>query len=240
MILEKRLIVALDVPSLDKASKLVIQLGESVVYYKVGMELFYGAGPEIIQYLKSYGKNIFLDLKLHDIPNTVGSSAAVLASLGVDMLNVHATGGRAMMANAARMAREAAQKSGRKPPQMVAVTVLTSMGAEDWRELNSKLTIDQQVIELAKLAKDSGMDGIVASAQEAAGIRAACGTDFLIVTPGVRMATDDLNDQNRIATPKAALLAGATHLVVGRPITQADDPKAAARAVIENMREAGK
>ncbi len=238
MVLEKRLIVALDVPNIDKASKLVISLGESVVYYKVGMELFYGAGLETIRYLKSFGKSIFLDLKMHDIPNTVASAASVLASLGVDMMTLHASGGRDMMQAAARAVKEAAEKNGNPPPKLVAVTVLTSMDAAGWQELNNKLPIAEQVIELAKLSQASGMDGIVASPQEAAGIRAACGQDFLIVTPGVRMDDNAKNDQARIATPKMAIQAGATHLVVGRPITQAADPKTAARAIIENMREA--
>lgn len=238
MMLENRLIVALDVPNLDKASKLVIALGESVCYYKVGMELFYGAGNEIIKYLKDYRKKVFLDLKLHDIPNTVGSSVAVLSALGADMINVHAGGGRAMMQQAVQAAKEAAEKSSHKPPDLIAVTVLTSMDNAQWKELNSSLSIKQQVVELAKLAKDAGMNGVVASPQEATAIRQACGQDFLIVTPGIRLLSDSKDDQNRIATPDSALQAGASHLVVGRPITKADDPKAAASQIIEIMRGA--
>ena len=238
MILEDRLIVALDVPSIDKASKLVISLGETVTFYKVGMELFYGAGHEVLSYLKDYRKKIFLDLKMHDIPNTVGSSVVVLADLGVDMINVHASGGRDMMQRAARAAREAEEKTGKQAPKIIAVTVLTSLEEKGWQELNNSLTIPEQALELAKLAKDSGLDGVVASPQEAQAIRKACGKDFIIVTPGIRQATDSKDDQSRIATPSAALDAGATYLVVGRPITLADDPKAAAQAVISDMRGA--
>lgn len=238
MILEDRLIVALDVPTIDKASKLVISLGETVTFYKVGMELFYGAGHEILTYLKDYRKKIFLDLKMHDIPNTVGNSVSALANLGVDMINVHASGGRNMMQRAAKAAREVEQKTGKEAPKLIAVTVLTSFEEKGWKELNNALTIPEQALELAKLAKDSGLDGVVASPQEAQAIRETCGKDFLIVTPGIRQAKDSKDDQNRIATPAEALDAGATYLVVGRPITQADDTKAAAQAIIKDMRGA--
>jgi orotidine-5'-phosphate decarboxylase len=238
MIAEDSLIVALDVPNMNKASKLIVELGEAVSYYKVGMELFYGAQKEIIDYLKARGKQVFLDLKLHDIPNTVASAAAVLAARGVDMINLHAFGGREMMKKAAQAVRRAGEMNGQEPPRLIAVTVLTSLGAADWRELNNALPIELQALELAKLAQDCGLDGVVASPREAAAIRNACGREFLIVTPGIRPSGGQLDDQRRTATPRAAIEAGASHLVVGRPITQAAAPKEAARAILAEMREA--
>lgn len=237
-VLDKRLIVALDVPNMNKLSNLVIGLGESVSYYKVGMELFYSCGHEVIDYLKKNGKYIFLDLKLHDIPNTVASSMAALTELGVDMFNLHAVGGYPMMKLAADTVKARAAELGIKPPKLIAVTVLTSMSEEDWAQLNYNTSIKDQVIHLAKLAKQAGLDGVVASPQEAQAIREACGPDFLIVTPGVRPANTAVNDQSRIATPKAALENGATHLVIGRPITQAPAPKQAAMAILNEMQEA--
>lgn len=240
MILDKRLIVALDVPNMAKLSNLVIGLGESVTYYKVGMELFYSCGAEVVRYLKGSGKSIFLDLKLHDIPNTVGSSLAALTELGVDMLNVHATGGFQMMQFAAQTVKARAAELGIKAPKLIAVTVLTSISPEEWQELNYAESISAQVINLAKLAKKAGLDGVVASPQEAAAIRAACGEEFLIVTPGIRPAGSELNDQSRIATPKAAIENGATHLVIGRPITKATDLKQAVQDIVKEMQEAKK
>lgn len=237
-VLDKRLIVALDVPNMNKLSNLVIGLGESISYYKVGMELFYSCGHQVIDYLKRNGKYIFLDLKLHDIPNTVASSMASLTELGVDMLNLHAIGGYPMMKLAADTVKARAAELGIKPPKLIAVTVLTSMSEQDWAQLNYSTSIQEQVISLAKLAQQAGLDGVVASPQEAAAIRAACGPNFLIVTPGVRPTNADTNDQSRIATPRAALENGATHLVIGRPITQAPAPKQAAMAILNEMQEA--
>jgi orotidine-5'-phosphate decarboxylase len=238
MIFEDSLIVALDAPNMDKASRLIVALDGTVNYYKVGMELFYGAQRSVIDYLKARRKRIFLDLKLHDIPNTVAKSIEVLSALEVDMINLHASGGREMMREAAAAANRIREKTGKKAPLLIAVTVLTSLGDQEWRELNNALSIKEQVLELAKLAKDSGMSGVVASPWEAAEIREACGRDFYIITPGVRRSIDSRNDQARFATPKTALEEGASHIVVGRPITQAIDPKEAAQAIIEDMREA--
>jgi len=232
---DDRLIVALDFDDLDKARKLVGLLGDTVGHYKVGMELFYAAGGEAVRFLRAAGKEVFLDLKLHDIPNTVGRSAAVLAGLGATMLNVHAGGGTAMMKAAALAAVETAATCGRARPEVIAVTVLTSLDADEWAKLNCALPIAEQAVHLAMLAKASGLDGVVASPQEAAAIRAACGPDFLIVTPGVRPAGSAANDQSRLATPARALKAGATHLVVGRPVTAASDPRAAALAILREM-----
>ena len=233
---DNRLIVALDVHTLADVKKLVEELGDSVSYYKVGMELFYSVGSEVITYLKSQGKDIFLDLKLHDIPNTVAEGLCSLMGLGATMLNVHASGGFTMMKIAAEKLRAAAKKANIQAPKLIAVTVLTSIGEDDWHGLGYTVPISEQVVRLAKLAKDAGLDGVVASPQEAALIREACGKDFLIVTPGVRPAGASIDDQSRIATPSAALKNGATHIVVGRPIRTADNPREAAEAIINEIR----
>ncbi len=232
---DNRLIVALDFADMDKVQNLVTLLGDTVGHYKVGMELFYAAGSEAIRFLRAAGKEVFLDLKLHDIPNTVGRSAGVLAGLGATMLNVHAGGGLAMMKAAATAAVETAVTSGRPRPKLIAVTVLTSLDEGEWGRLNYAVPIAEQAANLAKLAREAGLDGVVASPQEAAAIRTACGPGFLIVTPGIRPAGSAVNDQSRVATPAGALKAGASHLVVGRPITAAPDPRAAAIAILREM-----
>ena len=190
---------------------------------------------EIITFLKAQGKHVFLDLKLQDIPNTVAHALTVLSDLGADMMNVHAVGGKKMMAEAVKAVHEAAAKAGRPAPKLIAVTILTSMDDEQFADLNYKNTIAEQVIALAKLAKEAGMDGVVASPREAAGIREACGEDFLIVTPGVRPAGASLDDQSRVATPAGAFKNGSSHIVVGRPITKAEDRQAAALAIVEEI-----
>lgn len=233
---DERLIAALDVHTLDDVKKLVAELGDSVSYYKVGMELYYSIGREVIEYLNKENKEIFLDLKLHDIPNTVAEGLCSLMNLGVSMLNVHASGGYTMMKTAADKLRAAAREAGAKVPKIIAVTVLTSIGDDDWKKLGYTCPISEQVVRLAKLAKEAGLDGVVASPNEASLIREACGKDFLIVTPGVRPVWSAKNDQSRIATPAAALKNGATHLVVGRPIRTADSPKEAAEKIIAEMR----
>ncbi|MGP2528387.1 orotidine-5'-phosphate decarboxylase [Acidaminococcus sp. LBK-2] len=230
-----RLICALDFPTFDRAKALVEELGDAVTFYKVGMELFYGAGPDIIRYLKKKDKKVFLDLKLQDIPNTVAHSLAVLTRLGADIMNVHAVGGPKMMAEGMKAVQEAAAELGRPAPKLIAVTVLTSMDEAQWKPLNYAKPIGEEVLDLAALTKESGLDGVVASPREAAGIRKQCGKDFLIVTPGVRPAWAATNDQSRIATPAAAIGNGSTHLVVGRPITQADNKQEAVRKILEEM-----
>lgn len=232
---DDRLIVALDFPTMEQAVACVEECGDAVSHYKVGMELFYAAGAPMITYLKNQGKHIFLDLKLQDIPNTVAHALMVLSDLGADMMNVHAVGGKKMMAEAVKAVREAAAKAGRPAPKLIAVTILTSMDNEQYADLNYKNTIAEQVISLAKLAKEAGMDGVVASPQEAAGIREACGPDFLIVTPGVRPAGASLDDQSRVATPAGAFKNGSSHIVVGRPITKAEDRKAAAETIVAEI-----
>ncbi|MCF0140168.1 MAG: orotidine-5'-phosphate decarboxylase [Acidaminococcus fermentans] len=230
-----RLICALDFPTFDEAKALVEELGDAVTFYKVGMELFYGAGPDIIRYLKEKDKKVFLDLKLQDIPNTVAHSLAVLTRLGADIMNVHAVGGSKMMAEGMKAVKEAAAELGRPAPKLIAVTVLTSMDEAQWKPLNYARPIGEEVLDLAALTKESGLDGVVASPREAAGIRERCGKDFLIVTPGVRPAWAASNDQSRIATPAAAIGNGSTHLVVGRPITRADNKQEAVRKILEEM-----
>jgi len=229
------LIVALDFNNLADAKKCVLDLGDSVVYYKVGMELYYAAGAEIIKFLKAQGKRVFLDLKLQDIPNTVAHACSVLTELGVDMMNVHAVGGAKMMAEAVNAVHAKAAELRIPAPKLIAVTILTSMDAEQFSQLNYKNIIAEQVVALAKLAKSSGMDGVVASPMEAAMIRKACGEGFLIVTPGVRPAGAALNDQSRVATPEGAIKNGATHIVVGRPITQAENRYASAKAILASL-----
>ena len=184
---DDRLIVALDVDSFDKMKALVDELGDLISYYKVGMELYYSAGSDTIRYLKEHGKKVFLDLKLHDIPNTVGHSVASVTRLGVNLITVHAAGGRAMMQAATRYAKITADELGVERPKILAVTVLTSFDDQGWQEVGGHLPIQEHVLELASLAKSSGVDGVVASPKEAGSIREMAGKDdFLIVTPGIR------------------------------------------------------
>ncbi len=235
---DNRLIVALDVATMAEVRQLVETLGDTVHYYKVGMQLFYSTGMECLAYLRELGKDIFLDLKMHDIPNTVAQGAASLTRLGVGMINVQASGGAAMMRAAAVQVAETAAALNIPRPKLIAVTVLTSMDEQEWASLRYTTGIPEQVVHLATMAKEAGLDGVVASPQEAALIKAACGPDFAIITPGVRPQGAALHDQSRVATPAAALSAGAHYLVVGRPITAAGDPRAAALAILEEMRQA--
>jgi orotidine-5'-phosphate decarboxylase len=220
-----RLFVALDTPSVDAARGLVARLGDEVSCYKVGLELLFGGGLAFAGDLKQAGKTLFLDMKLLDIANTVEKATANVARLGVDYLTVHGTDRKTL--DAAVKGRGAARL------KLLAVTVLTSLDTADLAEqgINGRSAADL-VVHRARLAKASGFDGVIASGQEAASVRAAVGPGFLIVTPGIRMAGGDVADQARVTTPESAIAAGATHLVVGRPITGAADPAAAARAVV--------
>jgi orotidine-5'-phosphate decarboxylase len=233
---DPRLIAALDFPTVEAAKKAVEEIGDAVAYYKVGMELYYAAGNDMIRFLKEHDKKVFLDLKLQDIPNTVASALKVEARLGVDMINVHAVGGKKMMEAAAKAVKETAEELGVERPKLIAVTILTSMDEEQFADLNYKNTIPEQVVALAKLAKAAGLDGVVASPKEAAAIREACGPDFLIVTPGVRPAGSALDDQSRVTTPAQAFANGSTHIVVGRPIMKAENRKQAAEAIVEEIK----
>lgn len=232
---DDRLIVALDVATLDDLKRLVTTLGDSVSYYKVGMELFYAAGPDTISYLREQNKSVFLDLKLHDIPNTVAQGVTSLTRLGAKLITLHSQGGPVMMQRAAEAATKAAEQLGVERPKLLAVTVLTSFDEEAWTATGGQLPIADQVVKLAKLAKTSGMDGVVASPLEAKAIREACGPDFLIITPGIRPSFAAANDQKRIATPKSALEDGASKLVIGRPITKAENPQEAVELIVREM-----
>lgn len=227
-----RVIVPLDVESSDEALTWVDRLGDQGEFYKVGLELYTRAGPEVVRELIDRGKRVFLDLKLHDIPNTVAGAVRAASDLGVDLLTVHASGGPTMLDAAAR-----ARSGGLR---LLAVTVLTSLSPDEmstvWgREIRS---VREEVGRLAVLAQEAGMDGIVASALEASWVRSQVGDDFMIVTPGIRPAGADRGDQSRVATPTDAIRAGADYLVVGRPIMQAADPAAALAAVIEEVEQA--
>ena len=232
---DERLIAALDVSTRAEAEKLVTQLGERVGYYKVGMELFYALGGDIVTWLKGERKKVFLDLKLHDIPNTVGNGLCSLLRLRPDILNVHTAGGLRMMRAASEALHNAAEADGVVCPKLIGVTVLTSMDAEDWAGLGHTEPVADSVLRRAKLAQEAGLDGVVASPAETAEIRRACGEDFLIVTPGIRPAGVSHDDQRRVMTPAGAIRSGASQIVVGRAIYAAEDPRAAAEAVLKEM-----
>ena len=222
-------IIPLDVPTLDDAMGLVDSLGEAADFYKVGLELFTAEGSAAVQALKQRNKRVFLDLKLHDIPSTVARAVARARVLEVDLLTLHATGGRLMM--------EAAAQAAENDLTLLGVTVLTSMTSSDmehsWgREVDS---IEEEVVRLATLVRDSGVGGVVASVREAAPVKKALGSDLVVVTPGIRFAGGDAHDQARVSTPGAAVAAGADYLVIGRSVTQAPDPAEALRRVHEEL-----
>jgi len=228
-----RLIVALDAPTLEVAEKWLSELKGVVHYYKVGLELFTAHGWKAVNLVRNYGGRIFLDLKLHDIPNTVSRTLAAVCEHEVDMVNVHALGGFEMMA----MAREAVEKysSGHViKPQLIAVTVLTSHDQKTLsRELRVRGSVKEEVLHLAGLAKKAGLDGIVCSPEETVWVRKKFKQDFLIVTPGIRPLGADKGDQKRIHTPEKALKAGSDYIVIGRPITQAPNPRETAVKILE-------
>lgn len=237
-----KLIVALDLPSADAATRLAGKLHGHVGMFKVGSELFTAEGPVLARYLAAAGEKVFLDLKFHDIPNTVRAAAREAALAGVRMLNVHALGGLKMMEAALEGARSAG-KMGSHPssadgPLVLAVTLLTSLERADLQDLGLTGSPEEVVVRLARLAQRAGLDGVVASAREITAIRAACGPRFIIVTPGIRPTSAAVHDQLRIATPALAIEAGADYLVVGRPITEAPDPVAAADAIVAEMEKA--
>ena len=238
---EDRLIVALDVSSAAAAQKIVAALGDSVNLYKVGMQLYTAEGPQVVRDLVSSGRGVFLDLKYHDIPNTVASAVREAAQLGVSMLTVHATGGEKMLRAAVEASHVAAGVQARQAGsvvrrlQLLAVTVLTSMDESDLHQTGVSGALLDQVLRLASTALDTGCAGVVSSAREVKALRAKLGEDFLIVNPGVRPAGTDHGDQARVVTPAEAIQAGATHIVVGRPVTAAEDPAAAARAIQQEI-----
>mgnify|MGYP000853471013 FL=1 len=222
---ESRPVIALDFPSFDAVKKFLAQFpAEESLYLKVGMELYYATGPEIVSYLKDLGHSVFLDLKLHDIPNTVKSAMKVLSHLGVDMTNVHAAGGVEMM--------KAAREGLGKEAKLIAVTQLTSTSEEQMRDFqNIQTSLQESVIHYAKKTAEAGLDGVVCSAQEVKLIKEATSKDFICLTPGIRPAGAAVGDQKRVMTPADAYQIGSDYIVVGRPITQATDPVAAYHAI---------
>jgi len=225
----QRLIVALDVSSAAAAQRIVAAVGDSALTYKVGMQLYTAEGPQVVRDLVASGRQVFLDLKYHDIPTTVGAAVAEAAKLGVSMLTVHATGGDKMLGAAVEAAKA------RAGLMVLAVTVLTSLNASDLEKNGVQGSVEDSVVRLATIALANGCQGIVASAREAARLRAELGGDFAMVTPGVRPAGGNVGDQVRVVTPAEAIAAGASHIVVGRPITEAADPAAEARAILAEI-----
>jgi orotidine-5'-phosphate decarboxylase len=236
---EERLIVALDVSSAADAQRIVTALGESVRFYKVGMQLYTAEGPTVVRELVHAGKQVFLDLKYHDIPNTVAAAVSEAAQLGVSMLTVHASGGTKMLQAAANAARAQAISGDIEHfPRVVAVTVLTSMDQESLDEVGVSAPVVDQVVRLASMALKAGCAGIVSSAQEVKTLREKLGGKFLAITPGVRPAGAEHGDQARVVTPTQAISAGASHIVVGRPITAAPNPAEAAAQIFQEIRSA--
>lgn len=224
------IIVALDVADARSALALAARLDPQLCRVKVGKELFTRAGPAVVEQLQSAGFEVFLDLKFHDIPNTVAQALRAAADLGVWMVNVHASGGRRMLESAVR-----ALTACRCPPLLIGVTVLTSMDESDFVELGYTETVAERVLRLATLTASTGLDGVVCSAQEAPSLRRTCGDTFALVTPGIRIAGGDAGDQRRVVTPAAALELGSDYLVIGRSVTSAVDPATALTAIITEI-----
>jgi orotidine-5'-phosphate decarboxylase len=232
---KRRLIFALDVESLVEAEALIDELLPEVGLFNVGKQLFLHAGPVIVRRIKERGGEVFLDLKFHDIPRTVAKAGVEAARLGVKMFDVHALGSTEMMRVTVSEVRRACRREALRRPKILAVTVLTSLSRDDLKRVGIMAGVESQVVRLARLAKESGMDGGVASPHEIASIRKACGRVFTIVTPGVRPARAGWDDQKRVMTPEAAIRAGADYLVVGKPIRDAKSPAEAARAIVAEM-----
>ncbi len=235
-----RLIVALDVDSLEQAQKLVKLLAGEVGMFKIGKQLFTHAGPQAVQLIQNLGGEIFLDLKFHDIPNTVAKAAIEATRLGVKMFNVHASGSLEMMRMTVKEVERVCRQEKLRRPIMLAVTVLTSLNQDDLQRVGVEHEVADQVVRLALLTKEAAMDGVVASPQEVPVIRKACGRSFVIVTPGIRPSDGKGNDQQRVMTPHDAVRAGVDYIVVGRPILEARDPIEAARAIVAHMEQGGK
>lgn len=230
-----KMIVALDYTNLEDAKKIVKDLGPAVDFYKVGLELFLNSGGQILEFLKKEEKKIFLDLKFHDIPNTVAQAARWAANLGVEMFNVHASGGREMQKLTVDVVNNEAVKNGIKPPLLIAVTVLTSFDDQGFAEIGFAKPINESALALARIAQETGMDGVVCSALEAKSMKDAFGKDFLTVCPGVRPLWAASQDQKRIVTPAQAKENMADYIVIGRPVTASQEPVKAALKILAEL-----
>jgi orotidine-5'-phosphate decarboxylase len=231
--MKDKILLVLDVSSREEAMKLVRPLYEHVGMFKVGMQLFTAEGPSLVREIVDLGGKVFLDLKFHDIPNTVSHGVLEAAKLGVSLMTIHAAGGRVMMET---VAKELQDKFGSRRPMVVAVTVLTSLNDAGLAEVGIARPMAEQVVAMAKLAEECGIAGVVCSPQEIQLVRRAAGPDFKIVTPGIRMPGQAANDQQRLATPREALAAGADYIVVGRAVTAAPDPRSALNALVESTK----
>lgn len=230
-----KIIVALDVPDTESAIALIDKL-ESVTFWKVGLELFTSSGPRILEVLKSRQKRIFLDLKFHDIPNTVAGACRAAAGYGVDLMTIHATSGRDALKAAKEAVEEGAAQAGVKPPKLIAVTVLTSISARQLAlDLKIPSELPEYALDMALMAQEMGLDGAVCSPQEVAHLRQICGDDFVLVCPGVRPTWAEAGDQKRSLTPSQAIQAGADYLVIGRPITAAAEPELAWKRISQEL-----
>ena len=236
---KEKIIVALDVPTRQDAMALVEMLHDEVGAFKIGLQLYNAEGPDIIHDIQAAGGKVFVDLKFHDIPNTVAQTTKVITGRGAFMFTVHAGGGSRMLEATAKAKNETAAEKNIQNPIALAVTVLTSISQEEFeQEIGISRKVEEQVVHWAKMAQNAGMDGVVASPKEIKAIREACGDNLVIVTPGIRPRWAAANDQSRIMTPKEAVEAGANYLVIGRPITKHEDPAAAARLIVDEIIEA--
>lgn len=235
-----RLIVALDVDSLEQAKQFVKLLAGEIGMFKIGKQLFTHAGPQAVQLIQDLGGEIFLDLKFHDIPSTVAKAAIEATRLGVKMFNVHASGSLEMMRLTVKEVERVCRQEKLRRPIMLAVTVLTSLNQDDLQRVGVEHEVADQVVRLALLTKAAAMDGVVASPQEVPVIRESCGRSFVIVTPGIRPSDGKRNDQQRVMTPRDAVRGGVDYIVVGRPILEAGDPIEAARAIVADMEQGGR
>ena len=234
-----KLVLPLDVNTLDEARELVTELKDYVGVFKVGLQLYTSVGPDIIKMIQDEGREIFFDGKFHDIPNTVAKASANLIKHGVTFFNIHITGGSKMISSCTKIARETAKSLGLPKPKILGVTILTSFGQRTLtEELLININIDDYVTQLAKVAKKSGLDGIIASATDIPKIKKECGEDFIILCPAIRPTWSVVNDQIRVVTPRDAIRAGVDYLVVGRPITSANDRVSAAKLILDEMQEA--
>ncbi len=236
-----RLIAALDVATLAEEEKALRELAGTVSFFKVGSQLFTAAGPRAVEVIKKTGAKVFLDLKYHDIPNTVERTAQAACDLGVDLFNVHALGGFEMMECAGKAVWNWSEEKGRPGPKILGVTVLTSLSEASLKDVmgQTNRTLEEEVLMLARMALSAGLDGVVASPEEIVPIKEACGKEFIVLTPGVRPQGSAMGDQKRVLTPGEAIRRGADYLVVGRPILMAPNPRTAAEAILKEMEDAG-